>query len=196
MKLYYSSASPYARKVRVVALEKNISLELVAVSVADNPPELHRENPVGKIPTLITEKGVALPESSHICVYLDAIKPTPAVFPKGDGLANVLRRDALAIGMMDALVRHVLESRRPAETQSRVWIDRQIAAINRTLDVLEKEIDGISPALSIDQISLMVALDYADFRLPQLKWKEKYARLAAWVAAFGQRQSIKETMPC
>src|SRR5437773_1324514 len=59
MKLLASTASPYARKVRIVLAEKKIECELqpVDVSPVDNPVNAH--NPLGKIPTLVLDAGLA-----------------------------------------------------------------------------------------------------------------------------------------
>src|SRR5256884_4223691 len=59
MKLLASTASPYARKVRIVLAEKKIECELqpVDVSPVDNPVNAH--NPLGKIPTLVLDDGTA-----------------------------------------------------------------------------------------------------------------------------------------
>lgn len=196
MKLYYSSVSPYARKVRIVALEKDILLELIAVTPAENPPILHEANPIGKIPTLVVNKRNTLAESHHICTYLEKIKRTPAVFPKSRrALLQVLHRDALSIGMMDATVRYIIEMRRPKEIQSPAWLERQLNAIKRALPVFEKEIDMCLPDFAIDQISLVSCLGYLDLRLPELSWKNQYHKLAAWYQHICERKSVQETMP-
>ena len=58
MKLLGSLASPYTRKVRVVAAEKKIDceLELVDVNPVENPVNTH--NPLGKVPTLVLDAGL------------------------------------------------------------------------------------------------------------------------------------------
>src|SRR6266513_830006 len=63
MKLLSSTASPYARKVRIVLAEKKIECELQPVDVfpVDNPVNAH--NPLGKIPTLVLDDGTVLYDS-------------------------------------------------------------------------------------------------------------------------------------
>jgi glutathione S-transferase len=56
MKLYYSPISPYARKVRVVAIETRLDRNMEMVNVAVSPvapnADVVRHNPIGKIPAL------------------------------------------------------------------------------------------------------------------------------------------------
>ena len=55
MKLYITTPSPFARKVRIVAHEKGLSerVEEIAVDPYANAPELLATNPVVQVPTLI-----------------------------------------------------------------------------------------------------------------------------------------------
>ena len=190
MKLYYSDASPYARKVRIVAAEKNIPLELEFVSAFEDPKQLHAANPIGKVPTLQIDADLALGESMQICQYLESLTAEPKLHSVDVG---VLRRDAFAIGLMDALIRIILESRRPQEVQHQPWVDRQFHAIERTLDVLETETFGKD--FTIDQITLVCALCYMEFRLPDFNWRSNHPKLAEWLQKVSERKSVKDTIP-
>ncbi len=61
MKLHWSPRSPYVRKVMIVAHETGLAdrLERVRSVVAMSKPNLDvmRDNPLGKIPTLVTDDG-------------------------------------------------------------------------------------------------------------------------------------------
>jgi len=59
MKLRYSPASPFARKVRIAAALLGLSdrIELVLADTNSAEDSLRRENPLGKIPTLILAQG-------------------------------------------------------------------------------------------------------------------------------------------
>ena len=81
MKLLYTPRSPYARKVRVVAIEKGIELELASEDLVNKSPGLVKANPLGKIPTLILGNGQMVFDSPVICEYLDSIEPKPALIP-------------------------------------------------------------------------------------------------------------------
>lgn len=87
MKLYYSNASPYVRKVVVTAIEAGLYDEIECVAPAESvwigsgDSQVASENPLGKIPTLITREGVPLVESSLICEYLACLAPDANLLP-------------------------------------------------------------------------------------------------------------------
>ena len=85
MKLYWSPRSPYVRKVMVCAHETGLAdrIEPVLAVVAMTRPhlELMRENPLGKIPTLVTDSGRVLFDSAVICEYLDSLHAGARLFP-------------------------------------------------------------------------------------------------------------------
>ena len=76
MKLLASLLSPYARKVRIVLIEKRMDceLELVDITQPDNAALTH--NPLGKIPVLLLDDGSPLYDSRVIVEFLDNISPT------------------------------------------------------------------------------------------------------------------------
>lgn len=195
MKLYYSPNSPYARKCRVVAIEKGVldRIDLINVNPMDSAPELLAVNPLGTVPALVTREGLHLCESPVICEYLDGLSSETPLYPEADRIC-VLAMAALADGIMDAAVACVLEGRRPPERQYQAWVDRKQAAILRAIDKLAA-VDLSAAPLSIGTIALAVALAYVDFRLPQLGWRTKYPKLAVWVDAFSKRESMLKTQP-
>src|SRR6195256_3282615 len=141
MKLLASTASPYARKVRIVLAEKKIECELqpVDVSPADNPVNAH--NPLGKIPTLVLDDGTALYDSRVIVEFLDSVSPISRLIPEGtrDRLA-VRRWEALADGVSDAGVLVRYESQRDKQEQSQAWTDKQLARMRRGMTQMAAEL--------------------------------------------------------
>src|SRR6185437_4131359 len=127
MELHYSATSPYTRKVLVTAHETRQSgeIRLVHTSVAAVKPntELAVQNPLMKLPTLITDDGMALFDSPVICAYLDSRHGGRRLIPP-DGPApwRALRMEALADGILDAaiLCRNEINSR-PKERQWEPW---------------------------------------------------------------------------
>ena len=75
MKLYYSPASPYVRKVMVVLHETSQQDAVTLVPAAGTALEPGTmplaQNPLGKLPTLERPDGTALYDSRVICRYLD-----------------------------------------------------------------------------------------------------------------------------
>ena len=99
MKLIYSLTSPYARKVRILLLEKGIdaTVEHVIASPLAEPEKVIPANPLGKIPVLLTNAG-ALYDSPVICEYLDGLEGQPLLPVSGADRWAVLRVQALATG--------------------------------------------------------------------------------------------------
>ena len=62
MKQRYSPTSPYVRKVMVAAIEVGLEGQIEVVPTDPWAPEtdLPDDNPLGKVPTLITENGMML----------------------------------------------------------------------------------------------------------------------------------------
>jgi glutathione S-transferase len=198
MKLYYSVNSPYARKCRVVMFEKGLEnrIELIKVDPWENPAELLAANPLGRIPALVTDNGMALCESPVICEYLDALLPENRLIPKHpeDRIA-VLGLAALADGIMDDAVAWVIETmKRPKDKQWDVWIKRKEDAIMRTITLIAPHASNDDP-ISIGTINLAVALAYVSFRMPHLDWRDEHKELAAWLNDFTKRKSFEETQP-
>ncbi len=198
MKLFFHPASPYVRKVRVTAHELGLAgdIELISISLTPASPNdaLRSSNPIGKVPALILDDGSALYDSPVICEYLDALASGGRVFPAvGPARWTALRRQALADGMTDATVLARYERAfRPRELQWQEWVDGQFLKIRTGLDALELEkLD----TFDIGTISIACALGYLDLRFPSEGWRASRPRLAAWLAAIGNRPSLATTAP-
>ncbi len=195
MKLFYSTNSPYARKCRVVMLEKKLEnkIELINVNPLENPAELLAVNPLGTVPALVTDDGLHLCESPAICEYLDSLSPENPLMPPPEFRICVLAVTALADGIMDAAVSCVLESRRPEDKRYPLWVQRKEAAIMRAIAKCAGISWDVKPTLGT--IGLAVALAYVSFRLPHLPWRKEHPKLAEWLDAFSQRPSMAKTKP-
>jgi glutathione S-transferase len=196
MKLFYSTNSPYARKCRVVVIEKGLEsrVELLLVNPMDSPAELLAVNPLATVPALVTDEGLHLCDSSVICEYLDTLSAEPQLFPEPKARECVLAFIAMADGIMDAAVACVLEGRRPKELQYAMWRERKEAAIMRTIEKFSG-IDMRHSPLSMGSINLAVALAYVSFRLPHINWRDQQPPLAAWLDEFSNRNSMQATKP-
>lgn len=201
MKLYWSSRSPFVRKVMVFAHEAGVAgrLEPVRTLVSMNQAnaELMQANPLGKIPTLVTDDGRVLFDSYVICEYLDGLHSGRKLIPTaGEERLQALRWHALGDNLLDNLLLWRNEQLRPQAGQSLEILAALDAKIQASLDFLEREAATLeAAAVSIGQVAIAVALGYIDFRFPQLAWREGHAKLAAWHANFARRPSFQATMP-
>src|SRR6188768_3328029 len=85
MTLHWSPRSPYVRKVMIAAHEMGLAdrLQIVRTIVGGTAPhlELMRENPLGKIPTLVLDDGTVIYDSPVIIEYLDTLHAGPKLYP-------------------------------------------------------------------------------------------------------------------
>jgi glutathione S-transferase len=198
MKLYCSKTSPYARKVRIAIEELGLGeqVEEVIVDPHASPAELLAANPLSKVPTLVSDRGEALPDSQLILEYLSHRKTGLATLARGAKRWEALRRMQIADGVIDAAVSIVMEKRRPESIHYIPFLDRQTATIRRALDVLNADAGLLAlqtPGLS--EITVGAALGYLDFRLPYIEWRKQREALANWYTVFAQRPSMQKTAP-
>ena len=200
MKLLYTPNSPYARKVRIVAQEKHIDLELQEVVLADPDCIVKNHNPLGKVPVLILNDGDSLYDSRVIVEYLDNHAPGTHLIPTDNTSKIATRRwEALADGVCDAAISAMLEQRRPPEKQLQANIDKQLEKVTRGLEVLNLDIIKkkwcVNETFSLADIALGCMLGYVDYRHKQLNWQDNYPNLAKHYSLLVKRPSFKQTMP-
>ncbi len=199
MKLRHAARSPFVRKVMVVAhehgLQDRIELLPTSLSPISGNTELARENPLMKVPSLVTDDGVTLFDSRVICEYLDAIGGGRKLFPaEGAARWTALRQQALSDGVLDAIILCAYEnSARPEEKRWGGWIEGQMQKAHNGLAAIERE--DLSDPLTIGPIATGCMLGYLDLRFPEDGWRRRHARLAAWYEAFAQQPSMQATKP-
>jgi glutathione S-transferase len=196
MKLFYSAASPFARKVVACAIARELveHIERIPTNAQQSLPELLAVNPLSKVPALLTSDGVAIFDSPVICEYLDTREGTLPLFPSHGGPRwRALILQALGDGIMDAAVLRRAESQRPEDAARSANMDRQKAAIDRSLAVLEAELPH--QTIDIGTITIGCALGYLDFRFEHEPWRRAHPELAAWYAEFSQNPCMTQTQP-
>ncbi|WP_027014475.1 glutathione S-transferase family protein [Comamonas composti] len=201
MKLFLNATSPFARLVRVAALEKNLqaSLELVWCDPWANAAELLAVHPQARIPVLVTEDGQAIAESLLIAQYLDALDAAPSLVPASEAAA-VLAETSLGYGLMEAAFGTTIARKHEGRAADQGLMgQRRLAAMDRALRLLEQKAvawrvpEAGQAALRLDQITVAVALEYVGFRLPELLPAGAYPGLEAWLQAMRQRPSLVAT---
>jgi glutathione S-transferase len=187
MKLFHSPASPFVRKVlvaaRVLGIEDRVELVPAVLSPTSPDAALSTANPLGKIPALVTDEGVALFDSPVICDYLEShrapdAKPlVPLMEPQR---SRVLRLEALADGIVDAgiLIRYELVLR-PEDKRWPEWIEGQTRKVMQGLAVLEAEAASWGGDLDRGQIAVVCAIDWLEFRKPVGELRQSHPRLYA-----------------
>lgn len=194
MKLYYSRASPFSRKVRAASILLGLDpqIELVEVDPYADPPELLQANPLGLVPTLVTEDGFAFFDSAMICEYLNAIaRDLPIIPPAGAARWISLRLQALGDGIMKAAVLRRQLRIYGGVDDDQAMSRRQGAVVGRSLDILEA--CSLSRHADIGTISVACALGYLDLRYAQDPWREERPRLANWFEEISKQECMRLT---
>lgn len=197
MKLYLNDASPYAQLVRVMLMETGLDGETKEIIVDPWSPsdELLTANPASKVPALRLEDGTTLIESACISDYLIARSGRTALSPlsHSDGTVR-LQRLGLGRAAIDCAFGAVIQRRfAPGSPLTARWLE-SLPRIARALDLLyadRPESDGCDQA----DLTVAVAFDYVDFRLPELAWTETAPALTEYLASVAGRRSLQSTRP-
>jgi glutathione S-transferase len=193
MRLLNDATSPFGRKVMVAALERGLKLHEEFVNVAE-PGALDTHNPLRQIPTLVTETGDAVYDSSVIVGFLDTLHGGEPLIPH-DPTHRIPTRIALADGLIEATLQRAMELRRPEDLRSAAVIARLEGRISRALIAIDRIRAELSlDPLRADTITVACALDYVDFRYGR-SWRDEQPNLSAWQDALAKRPSMQMTVP-
>lgn len=197
--IHGSPVSPFVRKTLVCLIEKGIPHEVNPVSPFP-PPASHLEiSPLGKIPAL-TDDGVAIPDSSAICGYIEKKHPDVPMYPSdpaGYGRAlwyedwadNELPKATAALFFNRIAVR--MMKREPDETVIQNIIDNVQPGI---FEYLEAEIGDktylVGDAFSIADIAVtcqFIQMMYSGESLPA----QSHPNITRFVTNHMHRDSFK-----
>ncbi len=196
MKLFYSATSPYVRKVMVCAMLRDIDqrIEKIPTNPHESPAALIAENPLSKVPCLLTEDGFAVFDSPVICEYLDRVGDALPLFPQAGAARWVaLRLQAVGDGILDAAVARRMESAKPLDAARDAFMARQKQAVDRALAMLERE--SLGSLADIGAVSVACALGYLDFRFGAENWRPDHPKLADWFAPIAELPAMINTAP-
>lgn len=201
LELFLNATSPYARIVRVCALEKGLEDRLILnwVDPWADDAELIEVNPNAKVPALCCEDRTSITETLPILYYLDSLTEQPILLPR-ESLASVLHGVGLGMGLVDASFQTVIARKYTgaADADRSHLGKRRLAAIERILSRLEadtvpRHMYTDDAQLTLDDIVIGVALDYLRFRMPEIEWPLRFPALAAWEDTRLSRRSFHDT---
>lgn len=198
MKCYITGNSPFARKVRVAAIEtgQRDKFEWALITREQRAEIVPAMNPLGKVPVAILDSGEALYDSPVICAYVDSLHDGPKLIPEASPARwQVLKREALGDGLGEAVIAASQEAQRPGEKRSQGVVDRQIGKARAALAVLDAEADQFSDPPLMGEIAVACALGYMEFRDVVPDWRSNYPHLAGWYARILGRPSFIQTAP-
>lgn len=199
MKLFWSSRSPFVRKVMIFAHETGLADRIVCerTVVAPTKPnaDVMRLNPLNKLPTLILDDGRPLYDSRVIVEYLDGIHDGPKRIPEaGPERFDALRVQALCDGVLDFLLVGLSERARPEAQQSadlKAALALKFKAAFDALDVEAKRLD--LGRFGLPEVAVAAVVGYADFRYGAERWRDGRPALAAFAEQIADRASVVAT---
>jgi glutathione S-transferase len=197
MKIYFSPASPYVRKVMVVAHELGLADRIERLPSAAGPVKrdatIRQDNPLGQVPTFFTDDGTVLYDSRVICEYLDDLG-AGTFFGSGPSRWRNLTDAALGDGLLGAALLARYESvLRPEPLRWAEWSRGQLEKVTDAVDRMERM--ELGTRLDIGTVTFACGLGYLDFRFPDLDWRAGRPSVTAWYADFAQRPSMVATAP-
>jgi glutathione S-transferase len=202
MKLIFSPTSPFARKVRIAAIELGLidTIELVPAALAPGKPDdkYSRDvNPLKKLPALILDDGSVILDSYVIVEYLDEIAGGGKLIPASGPARWKIKTDhSIAQGMLDSMVLCRYEKAvRPKEFYWQGWADDHWHRVWTGMAHFDRQSDLLSRPLDVAQIALTCVLGYADFRFADSGWRKAYPNLVAFHDKMIQRPSVKISAP-
>jgi glutathione S-transferase len=201
MKLTFSPASPFARKVRIAAIELGLvdKIEFVPATVVPGQAndEYKRINPLKKLPALIVDNGEVIVDSYVIVEYLDELAGGGKLIPaSGPNRWRVKSDHSMLQGMLDSMLLCRYENVvRPQGLQWQAWSDDHWNRAWSGMGRFDKQTDVLARPLDIVQIALICVLGYADFRFADCGWRKAFPNLDAFHEKMLSRPSVKISVP-
>ena len=181
-----SPLSPFARKVRMAVLHLGLAekVEFVRADPMNPDDVLRRDNPLGKIPVLVTHEGKAIYDSRVILEYLDHAAGGGIIIPDGwPARLDALTMQAMCDGIMDASILIIYEARhRPPAIHHQPWLDYQRGKVVRGLKALAHTAPD-PVRFHVGTLTGACMLGYLDLRR-QVAWRKDFSELVPWLDAF------------
>jgi glutathione S-transferase len=202
MKLAFSQSSPFARKVRIAAIELGLidKIEFITPTVVPGTPNdeyARNVNLLKKLPALILDNGEVIIDSYVIVEYLDELAGGGKLIPASGPTRWQVKSDhSLLQGMLDSMLLCRYEKMvRPQGLQWQAWTDDHWNRAWQGMARFDKQADVLSRPLDIVQIGLVCVLGYADFRFADCGWRKAYPNLDAFHEKMLTRPSVKISLP-
>ena len=201
MKLTFSPASPFARKVRIAAIELGLidKIEFVPATVAPGQPneEYSCITPLKKLPVLILDNGEVILDSYVIVEYLDSLAGGGKLIPASGAARWKVKSDhSLINGMLDSMLLCRYEGMvRPEPMRWQAWNDDHWNRAWTGMARFDSRDDVLNGPFDIVQIGLACVLGYADFRFANCGWRKAYPKLDKFNQKMLERPSVKISVP-
>jgi glutathione S-transferase len=133
--------SPFVRRVAVTMKLLELPFEHANWSIGRDFERIREYNPLGRVPTLVTDAGEKLMESGAILDYLDElVGPERAMMPRsGAERREALNLMAMATGAAEKGVLQIYERVfRPEARRHQPWVDRCRVQMSSSLAAIDR----------------------------------------------------------
>ena len=172
--------SPYFRRVAISLKRLGIPFEHKPLSVFRDFDAFSHINPIVKAPTLVTDDGIVLVDSTLILQHIESGSAT-SLMPE-EGQAQALRLIGLALMTCDKSVQIVYErTLRPTEKQHHPWLDRVIKQLHAACTQIEQVAHALNYDLPMQpDITVAVAWRFTQLYIADVITPANYPKLAAF----------------
>ena len=185
MKLVGKLDSPYVRRVAISLTLMEVPFEHVSLSVFQDEAAFVAINPVLKAPSLMTEDGTVLMESTLILDHIEhGLPPARRLMPEdAPDRTQVLHTLGFALVAADKAVQLVYErTRRPPDRQYQPWAERIVDQVHAAFSMLDARYarcagDWLLGTVSQADISTAVAWTFARNEIPDIVTGDAYPAL-------------------
>lgn len=174
--------SPYVRRVAISLKCLGVPFEHKSLSVFRDFAEFSQINPIVKAPTLVTDDGIVLVDSTLILQYIEGIADQ-SLMPDSSQ-PQALQLIGLALMACDKTVQIVYErTLRPAEKQHQPWLDRVTTQLHAAYGQLEENAKNLTcePLMQAD-LTIAVAWRFTQLYTADVITPAAYPQLAAFSA--------------
>jgi glutathione S-transferase len=202
MKLYNNKLSTNCKRVRVVANELGINLNLIELDFMkgeNKTPQYLAKNPMGKIPTFEDDDGYTLWESTAIITYLASKNPQKNLIPTdAKGRAEIARWTHWNANHFEAAVHGVMYEKmiKPmfGGEADATRVEEHSKDYERFAPILNAALEGktwlVGDHISIADISLGVIVEAAQAVGLDVT---KFSHIKSWYGRLSERDSWKKS---
>ncbi|MET4579432.1 glutathione S-transferase N-terminal domain-containing protein [Ottowia thiooxydans] len=164
--------SPYVRRVAISLHLLELPFEHQPLSVFSTFEQFSQINPIVKAPTLVTNDGTVLMDSTLILQWAESLSSHSLTPADSRQQLRDLRRTGLALAACEKAVQMVYERQlRPSEKQHQPWLDRVGRQLDAAYAALETEFSRGSEEVESNrmthgQIATAVAWSFTQLVLP------------------------------
>lgn len=197
MRLIGTYTSPFVRRVRVVALELGLELEMIDAKTPEGEAAWHRATPLRKVPVLERFDEVVL--DSHAIVDLLLAEHGPGPLRPWRPSNRVVEGNMVHVvdGALEAAIRGFYVRRDGGDPAQIPYMRVEAVRVERTLTWLDGQVHGHwctpEPGFGLAELALVTALEWMQVRGGvELA---AYRNLVAFAAAHAGRPSLASTRP-